>query len=121
MKDVDLDRLLRAASKEKDQTPVEMPLGFDTRVAALSRRNGNGVAFGALLRRVALSAAWEHWTALPWFEEKSFIHDLRGLIRSSCKPFNHSFHYFEVQYGVHNVNVFCIDSQQSVHRCFIKL
>ncbi len=63
MKDVDpstslrtsLDRLLRAAAKEKDETPVEMPLGFDTRVVALSRRNGNGAAFGALLRRVANS------------------------------------------------------------------
>ena len=65
MKDLDpstslrtsLDRLLRAAAKEKDETPVEMPLGFDTRVVALSRRNGNGAAFGALLRRVALAAA----------------------------------------------------------------
>ena len=65
MKDLDpstslrtsLDRLLRAAAKEKDETPVEMPLGFDTRVVALSRRNGNGAAFGALLRRVAFAAA----------------------------------------------------------------
>jgi hypothetical protein len=56
MKDVDVDRLLRAASKEKD-APIEMPFGFDTRVIALSRRNGNGAVFGALLRRVALAAA----------------------------------------------------------------
>jgi hypothetical protein len=53
----DLDRLLRAAAQAKDDTPVEMPFGFDTRVIALSRRNGNGAAFGALLRRVALAAA----------------------------------------------------------------
>ena len=53
----DLDRLLRAASKEKDEAPTDMPFGFDTRVIALSRRNGNGAAFGALLRRVALVAA----------------------------------------------------------------
>jgi hypothetical protein len=53
----DLDRLLRAAAQAKDDTPVEMPFGFDTRVIALSRRNGNGAAFGALLRRVALTAA----------------------------------------------------------------
>ena len=57
MKNVDLDRLLRAASKDKDEAPAEMPFGFDTRVIALSRRNGNGAVFGALLRRVALMAA----------------------------------------------------------------
>ncbi len=57
MNDVDLDRLLRAAAQAKDEAPVEMPLGFDTRVIALSRRSGNGAAFGALLRRVALAAA----------------------------------------------------------------
>ena len=65
MKDVDpstplrtsLDRLLRAASKDKDEAPAEMPLGFETRVVALSRRNGNGAVFGTLLRRVALAAA----------------------------------------------------------------
>jgi len=56
-RDVDLDRLLRAAAKEKDETPAETPLGFDTRVIALSRRNGNGAAFSELLRRVALAAA----------------------------------------------------------------
>src|SRR5437016_10832980 len=53
----DVDRLLRAAAKEKDEAPADMPFGFDTRVIALSRRNGNGAAFGALLRRVALAAA----------------------------------------------------------------
>src|SRR5260370_41080161 len=54
----DLDRLLSAAAKVKDEsTPAEMPFGFDTRVIALSRRNGNGAIFGALLRRVALVAA----------------------------------------------------------------
>ncbi|HXP35408.1 MAG TPA: hypothetical protein VN827_07670 [Chthoniobacterales bacterium] len=57
MKDIDLDRLLRAASQAKDDSPAEMPFGFDTRVIALSRRNGNGAVFGALLRRVALAAA----------------------------------------------------------------
>jgi hypothetical protein len=57
MNDVDLDRLLRAASKEKDKAPAEMPFGFDTRVIALSRRNGNGPAVAGLLRRIALAAA----------------------------------------------------------------
>jgi len=33
-----------------------MPFGFDTRVVALSRQNGNGGTFGALLRRVAIVA-----------------------------------------------------------------
>jgi hypothetical protein len=53
----DLQRLLRAAAQVKDDAPAEMPFGFDTRVIALSRRNGNGAIFGALLRRVALAAA----------------------------------------------------------------
>jgi hypothetical protein len=56
-RNVDLDRLLRSAAQAKDEAPVEMPFGFDTRVVALSRRNGNGAAFGALLRRVAFAAA----------------------------------------------------------------
>jgi len=55
MKDVDLQRLLRAAAQAKDDAAVEMPLGFDTRVIALSRENGNG--FAGLLRRVVLVAA----------------------------------------------------------------
>ena len=49
-RDVDLDRLLRAAAQTKAEAPAEMPFGFDTRVIALSRRNGNGAAFGALRR-----------------------------------------------------------------------
>ena len=54
----DLQRLLRSAARAKDETPIDMPFGFDTRVIALARRNGNGgVAFGMLLRRVALAAA----------------------------------------------------------------
>jgi len=53
----DLDRLLRAAAQTKEDAPAEMPFGFDTRVVALSRRNGNGAAFGAVMRRVALIAA----------------------------------------------------------------
>src|SRR2546421_11436376 len=56
-RDVDLERLLRAAAKEKDEAPADMPFGFDTRVIALSRRNGNGPAMAGLLRRVALAAA----------------------------------------------------------------
>jgi hypothetical protein len=65
MKDVDpsaslrtsLDRLLRSAAQLKDEAPTEMPFGFDTRVVALSRRNGNGPALAGLLRRVAFVAA----------------------------------------------------------------
>ena len=52
-----LDRLFRSASQIKDEAPAEMPFGFDTRVIVLSRKNGNGVAFGALLRRITLVAA----------------------------------------------------------------
>ena len=55
--DHNLHRLLRSAAEVKDDVPAEMPFGFDTRVIALSRRNGNGAAFGTLLRRVALAAA----------------------------------------------------------------
>jgi hypothetical protein len=59
MKNVDakLDRLLRNAAKAAGETPAEMPFGFDTRVIALARKNGNGAVFGTLLRRVALVAA----------------------------------------------------------------
>jgi hypothetical protein len=53
----DVDRLLQSAARVKEDAPAEMPFGFDTRVIALSRRNGNGAAFGRLLRRVALGAA----------------------------------------------------------------
>jgi len=56
MKDIDVDRLLRSAARVKDETPAEMPFGFDTRVVALSRNNGNGAVFGRLLRRVAFAA-----------------------------------------------------------------
>ena len=57
MKDVDLQRLLRAAAQVKDDAPVEMPFGFDTRAITLSRTNGNGSAFAGLLRRVVFVAA----------------------------------------------------------------
>jgi hypothetical protein len=57
MKDVDLDRLLRSAAEVRGDAPAEMPFGFDTRVVALSRKNGNGAAFGALLRRVTFASA----------------------------------------------------------------
>jgi hypothetical protein len=52
-----LERLLRSAARTKDEAPIEMPFGFDTRVVALSRRNGNGGVVAKLLRRVALAAA----------------------------------------------------------------
>jgi hypothetical protein len=57
MNDFDLDRLLRSAARVKGDAPADMPFGFDTRVIALSRRNGNGSAMARLLRRVALVAA----------------------------------------------------------------
>lgn len=55
--DNNLDRLLRSAAQVSDDAPAEMPFGFDTRVIALGRRNGNGAAFGGLLNRIALIAA----------------------------------------------------------------
>jgi hypothetical protein len=59
MSDFDLERLLRNAAQAGDEPVAEMPFGFDTRVIALSRRNGNGNgrAMSGLLRRVALMAA----------------------------------------------------------------
>lgn len=57
MSDFDLQRLLRSAAQAGDETPAEMPFGFDTRVIALSRKNGNGRAMAGLLRRVALMAS----------------------------------------------------------------
>jgi hypothetical protein len=60
MKDADLDRLLHsAAGAKKEEAPIEAPFGFDTRVVALWRANGNGTARGLrrLVRQVALIAA----------------------------------------------------------------
>lgn len=56
MKDVDLDRLLRAAHGEAEQPA--MPFGFDTRVVALWRSQPNGMIAGLtqLIRRVTLVA-----------------------------------------------------------------
>jgi hypothetical protein len=58
MNDLDLERLLRAAAEVKDDVPIEPPFGFDTRIIALSRRNGNGTAFllRQMVARVALVA-----------------------------------------------------------------
>ena len=58
MKDVGLDRLLRAAAEAKDNPPIQTPFGFDTRVVALWRASGNGATRGLarLIRRVALAA-----------------------------------------------------------------
>jgi hypothetical protein len=60
MKDEKIDRLLRSAAEAREEEPVGMPFGFDTRVVALwsgSRRTlrSNGVV--SLLRRVALLSA----------------------------------------------------------------
>ncbi len=57
MNKTDIDRLLRNAAQAPDVAPAEMPFGFDTRVIALARRNGNGSALAALLRWVAMAAA----------------------------------------------------------------
>ena len=58
MKDLDVDRLLRSAAQAGDDTPAEAPFGFDTRVVALWRANGNGASRGlaGLIRRVVLVA-----------------------------------------------------------------
>jgi hypothetical protein len=58
MKDHEVDRLLRSAAQAPGEAPLEMPLGFDTRVVALWRamaEKPNGVA--SLLRRVAVFSA----------------------------------------------------------------
>jgi hypothetical protein len=57
MNNFDLARLLRSAAQADDEAPAEMPFGFDTRIVALSRRNGNGGAMTGLVRRVAVLAA----------------------------------------------------------------
>ncbi len=58
MKDIDLDRLLKSAAQAGADEPIPMPFGFDTRIVALWRANGNGVARGLsqFIRRVALVA-----------------------------------------------------------------
>jgi hypothetical protein len=81
MKDVDVDRLLRNASRAKDEAPAEMPYGFDTRVIALSRRNGNGAAFAMFVRRIAVVAAAVivFATAGAWFEFNQNGDALEGI------------------------------------------
>ena len=58
MKDEKIDRLLRSAAQEDDQSEAAMPFGFDTRVIALWRAGlpmANGVVL--LVRRAAVFAA----------------------------------------------------------------
>ena len=62
MRDPDLERLLRAAGKAKDESPAEMPFGFDTRVLATLRaaRGENGASAWSTLRfvrRIATAAS----------------------------------------------------------------
>jgi len=58
MRDVDLDRLLRAAAPMSEDAP-EIPYAFDTRVVALWRAHGHGEPNGIarLVQRVAVLAA----------------------------------------------------------------
>jgi hypothetical protein len=58
VKPADLDRLLRAAAPADEDAP-EMPYGFDTRVVALWRAQGNREPNGIvqLVRRVAVLAS----------------------------------------------------------------
>ena len=53
-----LERLLRAAASVPNESPAEMPFGFDTRVLARWRATlpGDSVALSRLLRRVILTA-----------------------------------------------------------------
>ena len=58
MKVENIDRLLQAAAKARDEEESVMPFGFDTRVVALWRAAAtkpNGM--GSLVRRVALLSA----------------------------------------------------------------
>jgi hypothetical protein len=57
MKDHKIDRLLRSAAQVREEEPLSMPFGFDTRVIALGRAalpTTNGVM--SLVRRVAVIA-----------------------------------------------------------------
>jgi hypothetical protein len=58
MKNGDLERLLRSAAEAGQPEPVEMPFGFDTRVIALWRANGNAAAgrLSAFVRQIAFIA-----------------------------------------------------------------
>jgi hypothetical protein len=55
----DVDRLLRAAARSKEDAPAEMPFGFDTRVVAQWRAQADTASPGLtrFLRRVAYTAA----------------------------------------------------------------
>jgi hypothetical protein len=60
MTDLDgkIDRLLRAAALAKEETPLDAPFGFDTRVVALCRAKEKAALLGLahLVRRVVLIA-----------------------------------------------------------------
>lgn len=58
MKDQKINRLLRSAAQSREEVPVPMPFGFDTRVVALWNAavpKANGLTL--LLRRVAVLSA----------------------------------------------------------------
>jgi hypothetical protein len=59
MRDVDVERLMRAAARAKGDAPLEMPFGFDTRVVAQWRAQADAASLGLmrLMRRVAYTAA----------------------------------------------------------------
>ena len=55
MKDHEIDRLLRSAAQVREEAPVAMPFGFDTRVVALWRAGApKANCVTQLLRRVAV-------------------------------------------------------------------
>ncbi len=58
MNEANLDRLLKSAAQAGESEAIEIPLGFETRVVALWRANGNGETRGLslFLRCIALVA-----------------------------------------------------------------
>ena len=82
-----LERLLRSAAQVKDETPVSMPFGFDTRVVALWRaglgKEGNGLAH--LLRQVAVVTV-----AIIVISTGAAIYELNNE-RENTEPFTNAF------------------------------
>ena len=77
MKNSALERLLRAAAAKKEQeSPNEMPFGFETRVLAGWRSGFDHdlVDVGRLLRRVVLLSL-----AVIVFAAAGVVHELRGF------------------------------------------
>jgi len=77
-----LDRLLRAASKAKDEAPVEMPFGSTPAWSRFRAATETAAVFGAFMRRVALIAAG----IIVLATAGALISNSRGMVMQLRRP-----------------------------------